>query len=408
MDAKKRAGAYLLLVLFFSSLNLRSAITSISPLVETIQQELGMNRSLVSLLVSIPVVCMGLFAPLASHLAVRRGIERSLVLFLFLIGLGTVVRTLLPSTLLLLSATILVGVGIAVVGPLLSGFVKKHFPDRFEIALGIYIIGMSIGAALAAGTTVPLRSLFGGSWEMALSLWGMPAFLALLFWWPVMIRLRGGHPPAPADAALGKLPWRNRRAWLLVILFGTQSGLYYSVVAWLAPFAMSRGMSEAEAGSLMMVFSMFSIPCGLILPHLMRLFGNRRKPWLIGSALTLLAGLLCMIVPWSVNPWIYTSFLGIGLGALFNVMLILPLDETDNPYEANAWSSMMQGGGYVLSGLIPVLAGFIRDRSGDFGATLAFMITVCLVLLFFSFFLRDARSLVILTGKRGKEKMDPA
>ncbi|OUN00467.1 MAG: hypothetical protein BAA02_13030 [Paenibacillaceae bacterium ZCTH02-B3] len=402
MTANGRSVIFLGFVLFVSSTNLRYAITSVSPLIETIQDQLALNRSLVSLLVSIPVFCMGLFAPLASRFGVRWGIERSIFFFLLLIGIATMVRTLIPSPLFLLAATTLVGIGIAVTGPLLSGFVKKHFPDRPETMVGVHTIGIGFGASLAAGVTVPLRDFLGGSWELALSAWGIVAILSLLFWWPLLVRQRSDPAPDLAGPELGQMPWRNRRAWLLVILFGAQSGLYYSTTAWLAPFAISDGMTEALAGVLTMVFSSFTITCGFLIPLLMRRFSSRRKPWIVGSALFILSGLVCMAVPWDVNPWIYTILLGIGLGGVFPVMLILPLDETEHPHETNAWTAMMQGGGYFLSGLTPIAVGFIRDRSADYANSLLFMIMVCLVLLFFSLFLRERRLSVVSPQNRGK------
>ena len=57
----------LLIAIFLIALNLRPAVTSIGPLLDTIRNDLNLTNSEVSLLTAVPVICMGLFAPLAVH-----------------------------------------------------------------------------------------------------------------------------------------------------------------------------------------------------------------------------------------------------------------------------------------------------------------------------------------------------
>ena len=54
-----------LIAIFFVAVNLRPIITSIGPLFNVLLDELPSTNTKVSLLTSIPVFCMGLFAPLA-------------------------------------------------------------------------------------------------------------------------------------------------------------------------------------------------------------------------------------------------------------------------------------------------------------------------------------------------------
>ncbi|MEE3956048.1 hypothetical protein [Peribacillus frigoritolerans] len=41
------------------------------------------------------------------------------------------------------------------------------------------------------------------------------------------------YPSNPSSKEEGKLPWRNKRAWLFTLIFGLQASLYYSIVTWL-------------------------------------------------------------------------------------------------------------------------------------------------------------------------------
>lgn len=56
---------FIILAIFFVSINLRPAVTSVGPLLATISRALQVSSTQISLLTAIPVFCMGLFAPLA-------------------------------------------------------------------------------------------------------------------------------------------------------------------------------------------------------------------------------------------------------------------------------------------------------------------------------------------------------
>jgi CP family cyanate transporter-like MFS transporter len=379
-----KVGSFLLVcVLFLAAANLRPAITSVSPLLETIRDALGMNRSMISFLTAIPVLCMGIFAPLAAKLGVHWGIERSIVACLALIGAATAVRAIAVSSFLLMTTTVLIGIGIAVAGPLLSGFIKRYFPDKSTSMIGVFSIGVGFGASIAAGLTVPLQGILNGSWVISLASWSLLAVLALLLWWPIMVRA-SELPDAELSAnhKMGLLPWRSKRAWLLVIIFGTQSGLYYAITTWLAPIAQDMGLNETQAGIIVMVFSSLTMVCGLVIPILLNRSGsNNRRPWMAGCGLFLLAGLLLIVFFKTANPWLCAILLGIGSGGMFPLVMILPLDETTTPYEANAWTAMMQCGGYIISAFVPVLTGWLRDFSGNYEFPLIGLIVICLVMM---------------------------
>ncbi|WP_384423493.1 MFS transporter, partial [Streptomyces sp. NPDC057545] len=76
------------MALFFASINLRIGITSISPLLETIRQDLNMSNFSVSFLTSIPVLCMGVFALLTGKVNKKYGAEKAILACLILIGVA--------------------------------------------------------------------------------------------------------------------------------------------------------------------------------------------------------------------------------------------------------------------------------------------------------------------------------
>lgn len=108
-------------------MSLRASITSISPVLKTIQADLQMSNVSVSLLTALPVFCMGVFAPVAAKLSQRWGIELTIAFSVLLIGLATALRFMATFPFLLLMTAVLTGIGIAIAGPLISGYIKNNF-----------------------------------------------------------------------------------------------------------------------------------------------------------------------------------------------------------------------------------------------------------------------------------------
>ena len=78
--------------IFLAALNLRAALASVPPLVNTIQDDLGLSSAAAGLLTTVPVLCMGLFAPVSQRLAHRVGREMTVAVALGLLVVGLLLR----------------------------------------------------------------------------------------------------------------------------------------------------------------------------------------------------------------------------------------------------------------------------------------------------------------------------
>lgn len=331
-----------------------------------------------SLLTTLPVLCMGIFAPSAVRWSSRWGTERSLAAAVALIGAATLLRYAAYSPALLFATALLAGVGIAVSGPLLSGFIKKHFAKRESFFIGIYSMTLMIGAALSSGLSVPLQGAFGGSWRASLAFWGWLAVatLALL----LRIARQSGKPiSSKAGATVGRrLPLRDSRAWLLTLFFGLVSFVYYSILAWLGPVVEALGHDRTVGGAALTLFSLVSMPVGLAVPVLMSRSGTRL---LVGLALVAfeLSGLILLAS--SGNVWAAAILLGLGAGGLFPVALTLPVMKARSPEEAGAWSAMTQSGGYLIGAFGPLLVGLSHDHAGGYALSLIGLAVLALAMI---------------------------
>ncbi|PFJ04951.1 MFS transporter [Bacillus cereus] len=377
MKLKHQERTYLyILALFFVSINLRIGITSVSPLLETIRQDLNISNFSVSFLTAIPVFCMGTFALLTGKVIKKYGAEKAIMACLILIGFATCMRAFTSSISTLFASSLFIGIGIALAGPLLSGFIKEKFPTKIGLMIGIYSVGMGTGASLSAGLTIPLQHVLKDDWNMALAFWGVLTIIAIIFWYPVMKQKKN---TSTQDKKNNSLPLRNKKAWLFTIFFGLQSGIFYSITTWLAPANQSMGVSSEQAGTLITVFTVVQMICSFLIPTLADIYKNRAL-WLLGSICFVLIGLSLMIYPLT-TPWIPSILLGIGLGGVFPLALMLPLYETKTSEDASALTAMMQSGGYIMGGFIPVLAGIARDYFD--GYTQVFIIMALLSLILF-------------------------
>src|SRR5690349_16750393 len=122
-----RSASFLIALLLIAA-NLRPSITSVGPLLKTIQDELSLSATAAGLLTSLPLLAFAGFAPLAT-LARQHGAERIMLGALLGLVAGTLLRSG-GSTTTLFAGTLVLSTGIAVVNVLLPMMIKQHYPER--------------------------------------------------------------------------------------------------------------------------------------------------------------------------------------------------------------------------------------------------------------------------------------
>ena len=365
---------YLVMIIFFVSLNLRPSITSVGPLLDIIQTDLGMSGVTASLLTALPVFCMGLFSILAIKLNKRLGMEKSLLIAMTLIFVATFLRMFIHNSFLLFATALFSGIGIGIAGPLITGFIKKYFPNNHGL-MGVYSVSMVIGAAVASSLSVLTYQRMNESWQHALGFWSIlavPVFLLLI---PLLNKAEKSTDTLPISALFVK----NKRVTLFMLFFGCMAAIFYSLTAWLAPIVQSMGFSYSQSGLILTLFTVIQIPISFLLPILVSKTGNR-KVWLLVCSFSEIIGILILLLNYS--PWVATVFLGIGAGGLFPLALLLPIQEAKNIEETVSWSAMMQFGGYLLGALGPSFIGLTIDVFDNFVPALGGLLIILCVMLF--------------------------
>ena len=354
--------------------SLRPSLSSIGPVLDEVMRDLQLSAGAAAVLTTAPVLCLGLFGPLAPAGARRFGIERTTLLALAAVALGMAVRGG-GTFAVLLGGSLLAGAGVGVGNVLMPGLLKRDFRDRLALMTGVYSMALCLGAAVAAGATAPLRLAFGPGWRvgdwllkdwaLALAAWAVPVLatitLAALVW---RHRIGPGAGPEVSGRRRAGGLWRNPLAWQVTLYMGLQSTLAYCVFGWLAPILRSRGDDAVTAGLVVSVSILAQTAASLPVPLLAARLRHQSGPAAGTMAVTIFSFLALLWAPldWQ---WGLSVTLGIGMGGSFALALMLIVQRAADGHAAAALSSMSQSVGYTLAAGGPLLVGVLHDATGD-------------------------------------------
>ncbi|KPG83827.1 cyanate transporter [Pseudomonas sp. RIT-PI-o] len=352
-----RPAAWLIFAIILVALNLRPSMAAVGPLLSAIRGDIPLSFSAASLLTMLPVMAMGLAMFFGLSVSQRFGAQRTVLLSLLIIGLATLSRLFIDSALALILSAIVAGIGIAMIQALMPALIKSRFPDKVALCMGVYVTSIMGGAAIAA-SLAPLVMVQTGNWRAGLAVWAGLAVLALLVWCLQ-------HARAISTGIKRESVITRRRAWLLAIFFGLGTASYTCVLAWLAPYYVKKGWSEQHAGLLLGFLTAMEVISGLAVPAIANRSRDRRA--ILAALLLLIIGGFCgLILAPAQLALLWPCLLGLGIGGLFPMSLIVALDHCDDPQQAGGLTAFVQGIGYLIAGLSPLLAGTIRDRLGSF------------------------------------------
>jgi CP family cyanate transporter-like MFS transporter len=367
--------------------NLRTVMASVPPLVQTIGADLGLSNAALGALTTLPVLCMGLFAPVAQRVAARIGAAGAVQLAVLATVVGQVARLWAGQVWVLYLATFVAGVGIAIGGTLLPGLVKQLFPAaRSGLGTGLYMLSMMGFAALSSALSVPLRHWLG-SWQASLASWSVVGVAGALAWLPVGRRDRRHRAANPIVVVPERMPWRSLTAWLVAGYLTVQSVEFYSSLAWIAPTYAARGWDPEHAGYLLSAFTALQLVSGLLGPALTDRVRDHRLLLVGASVLGLVAQLAMWLAPGSA-PWVWVAVLGFAQGAAFATGLVLMVDYAATPAASARLAGMVFLFSYGIASLGPAGMGAVRDATGGFTGVWATLAVLMVAQLGFAALLR--------------------
>ena len=351
----------LTLAIILIGINLRPAFSSISPLLTEIRHSLALSGSAAGMLTTLPVACLGIFAPLAPWLARRYGAERLLLPLLLALAAGLALRGLWSASWLFIG-TAIAGTSIGLLGILLPSIIKREFPAHPDLMTGVYTMSLCLGTALAAGIAFPLFSALQ-SLPLALAAWALPVLIAILFWWPFR-RLGETATAIAISASSGRQLLRDKLAWHVTLFMGLQSALAYCVFGWLPTILQDRGIDAVQSGLFLSGSVMTQVLFALLIPWIASLMRDQR--WMNCLMLIMIfIGFMGAIYGATDAMWWWMIILGLGQGGGFAMALAMIVLRTRTPSQAAQLSAMSQGLGYALASLGPLFMGMMHESSNS-------------------------------------------
>lgn len=356
MTKKKTVG-----LIFLVAFNLRLGISSVPPILTIIQNSLDLSNFAVSLLTSIPVVCMGILAFLVAFVQKILGRNNGIFLFLLILGAATLSRSVLNNFGGLVVTTLLIGCSIALIGPLLSGFIKELFPEKAGLLIGVYSLSMGLGSVSASSLMIPLTQKFDGQWFKALSVWGVLALISGIIWKLAI----GKQTPLTTNNQLKSFSFRDKKLWKLALFFGVQSGVFYSFTTWITSALLNKGVSQVMSITLLTTFTAVQMISSFLIPTLMDKVGTTRQ-WIVCCSCCLLSSALLLLFTSGLFMLIVSVLLAaVATGVFFPIAMLLPIQESQDASQASIYASIVQAFGYVIGGFTPILIGSLIDLTNS-------------------------------------------
>jgi MFS transporter, CP family, cyanate transporter len=375
-DAGARRGRLLIgVAIVLTGLNLRTAVTSVGPVLEEIESGLGISSGLAGLVTTMPVLCFAAIGFAGPPLSARFRDSHVLGGALLAMAAGLVLRSVAGGVALFLAGTVVAMVGGALGNVLLPGLVKRHFPGRTGLLIGAYSTALGLGGAAAAVGAQPIADAADAAgaagWRWALGVWAIPALIAAAVW--LRVPAAPGASRTTHTAVRMRALVHSRTALALTGFLGIQALQAYVVIGWSAQYLRDAGLGAATAGLLLGLNSVVGLPISAVVPSL------TVRPWL--QRPLLLGFLTCYAAGWTglwliptAAPWLWMGLLGVGMGSFSMVLTLIGL-RARTPETTAALSTVTQGWGYVIAGIGPLLVGVLRGITGGYTGMFVLVLT---------------------------------
>lgn len=377
MEKVKKHSPLLVVGLLLLGVCMRMPITSIPSVVAEIAQTFKVPTTSLGILTTIPLLCFGLLSSVVSMTAQRIGNELTLTVAMVLMFIGSYLRIINYS--LLMVGTVMVGMAITCINVLLPAIVTDKFPDRMGSVTGMYNTAMTLFAAIGAYAITPIAH--HSSWQTAVIIISAIALITAVVWLPnLKYNERAG---AGDEATAGTNMWKKRNAWWLLLFFGFQCFVFYSVVAWLPTIAKTAGLSGDQASMIAGLLQLFALPFAFAVPVLAAKMTNR-QPIMLAAGIASMLGAVMMF--FSVNSFTYFCVVALLLGAGSTTTFVLAMTlfglKTKSAADTRNLSGMVQSIGYLIAALGPVIVGNLNAQTHNWAASVvvifvaAFLFTV--------------------------------
>lgn len=363
MATVKNSKFLVLIAIIFVSLNLRAALTAPTAIFDQIKASFPISDTARGVIGMLPPISFALFGLLAPRLVPKYGLEKPIFLALGMIFLGIVGRSLSINVWMygLLSIVCLGSIGMC--NALLPPIIKQHFPNRLGLVTSIYTSLIYVSAGLPSLLAVPLTQAVG--WRISTGSYAILALIAVVPW---LFMEKSAQTPL-ANQEKANLPVaRWPVAWAIMLIFSIGAFNSFAMLAWLPEIlTKSFGISLANSGRMMSLFSFIGFFPTVFVPIALLKIKRPIVVILFFSLSIITANLGFLFLPQYALVWVMAA--GTGL-TLISVGLTLINLRSRTRYGSASLSGFVQGGGYLLGALGPIVINWFRGLTGSWAAPL--------------------------------------
>lgn len=349
-----------LVLLWLFGLCLRLTVLAVPPVIPLIHGSLTLTQAQVGALVALPALIFSFAAVPGSLLISRYGAPAVLAVGLTLTAVASAARGASIDVVTLFAATLVMGVGIAVMQPALPAVVRSSMPHRVALGTAVFSNGLLVSEALASSLTIPfVLPAVGGSWRLSFVAWSVPVALVALVAWA---QARRSPMPQGAARLMGWPDWRSPLTWRLGLISGGSSSLYFNTNAFLPDWLHRIGQPGLLNDALASI-NWAQLPASFILLAVGRSLMHRRWPLVVmGLVATTAVAALHVLPPSGIVFW--SGVIGFCTAFLLIVTLALPamLVPAEEVHRTSAATFAI---GYLCALVTPIVGGWLWDLTGQ-------------------------------------------
>jgi MFS transporter, CP family, cyanate transporter len=349
-----------IVLLWLSGNALRLTILAIPPVIPMMSADLGLSATEVGVLAGIPVILFSAAALPGSLLIARWGPARTLIAGLLMTGIASGLRGACPNALTLDAATVLVGLGVAIMQPAMPPLVRLWVPHQVGFGTAVYTNGLLVGEILPVALTLPfIVPLTGGGWRWSLVVWG-----GLVVAIAIGVAAFAPHGKQQELAILRPRAWpnwRNSLIWRLGLIFGSVNSIYFATNSFLPVYLASAGRNGAISGALT-ALNLGQLPASLILLAMADRLAGRAWPYAVAGVVSIL-GVAGVVFASGIGTITAAALMGFAGAATLILTLALP-PMLCRPEEVGSTTAAMFTMSYGSAVITPIVSGIVSDATG--------------------------------------------
>ncbi|TDB55757.1 CynX/NimT family MFS transporter [Photorhabdus luminescens] len=369
-----------LFLLWLAGAGTRLTILATPPIISDIHHDLNLTETQVGIISGLPAVLFAGTAILGSLLIARTSAIKTLIIGLLITSLGSAFRGAADDIIIMYTATMITGLGVAFMQPALPSIVKDWFPKHIVIATAIYVNGLLLGGEVipVAVTKFILLPMLG-SWRLTYVFWAAITLIIAIFIY--QLAPKNKHETISTNKNIKWVPeWNNIILWKLGLMMGCVNATYFATNFFIPRYLHEANFEDLTSISLV-ALNLGQIPASIILMMTSSTVAKLRYPYLI-SGIGLIASFSSIMYFGTEYIIISSAFIGFFSAIVLILMLGLP-SMISEPHEVHRSTSLMLTIGYTCAVITPVISGLSWDISGNPSYVFLPMI-ICSIILFIS------------------------